>query len=151
MKLSVPTILLVAFLGSSCSAPVRHWSPFEAPRQEDWHSPGLLLLRYDSNNDGVVTRRELEAGLRQDFWQADTKRKGCLDDDELRAYNLRRIGIDKSTAIPLIDWKQNGCIDFDEFAAPMRSLFDEFDVNGDDKVTLEEMHLRVKPPTPTSH
>jgi len=148
MRLPDPIAMLLVFAVVGCAAPTHRWSPTGTPRQEDWHSPGLLLLRYDANNDGVVTRRELEAGLRQDFWQADTKKKGCLDDDEVRAYNLRRIDIDKSTAMPLIDWNHNGCIDFDEFAAPMRSLFDEFDVKGDGRVTLAEMHLRLQPPSP---
>ena len=75
------------------------------------------MLRYDSNNDGKITRRELEAGLRQDFRQADTNHDGVLDADEVRAANLRRIRIDQSTAIPLIDWNHDGYVDFNEFAA----------------------------------
>lgn len=145
MRLARILSVLVAIATCSCAAPTRHWSPNEAPRQEDRSSPGLLLLRYDANNDGIVTKRELEAGLRQDFWQADTKRNGCLDADEVQAYNMRQIRINQSTATPLIDWNHNGCIDFNEFAAPMRSLFEEFDVDGDGQVTLAEMHLRRVP------
>jgi len=134
-----------------CSAPTRHWTPFETQRAEDWHNPAALMLRYDANNDGQVTRRELEAGLRQDFWQADTNRDGVLEPDEVRAANLRRIRIDQSTAIPLIDWNHDGVVDFDEFAAGMRSLFEEYDTDGDGVVTLKEMHVKlehvaVKPP-----
>jgi Ca2+-binding EF-hand superfamily protein len=142
--------IFVAVATSGCATHVRHWSPVEKPRPEDWHPPGLLLLRYDANNDGVVTRRELEAGIRQDFWQADTKHNGCLDADEVLAYNMRQIRINQSTATPLIDWNHDGCIDFNEFAAPMRSLFEEFDVNGDGKVTLEEMHLRMPKKSPST-
>ena len=138
-----PAVVLTVVALFGCAAPTRHWSPAETPRPEDWRSPGLLLLRYDANNDGVVTKRELEAGLRQDFWQADINRDGCLDADESRAYNMRSINNEKSTAIPLVDWNQSGCIDFNEFAAPMRSLLDEFDANEDGQVTLQEMHLRI--------
>jgi Ca2+-binding EF-hand superfamily protein len=142
---------LLVLLLSGCSTPTRHWLPFETQRIEDWHNPAAQILRYDSNNDGQVTRRELEAGLRQDFWQADTNRDGVLDAEEVRAVNLRRIRIDQSTAIPLIDWNHDGVVDFNEFAAGMRSLFDEYDADGDGVVTLKEMHVKlqnvvVKPP-----
>jgi hypothetical protein len=126
-----------------CATPTRHWTPFEPPRPEK-HGSFEFLLRYDSNNDGKITRAELEAGLRQDFRQADTNHDGCLDPDEVLAVNQRRIRIDQSIAIPIIDWNHDGCVDFDEFAAPMRSLFEQYDVNEDGVVTLEEMHVRLE-------
>ena len=148
-SLIVLALLILAGCGTSDSGR-RHWEPNGTPRDENWHSPGLLLLRYDSNYDGMVTRAELEAGLRQDFWQADTNRDGCLDPNEVQVYNMRQIRLNQSTAIPLIDWNHDGCIDLNEFAAPMRSLFEEFDVDGDGKVTMAQMHLKfVKPPAAT--
>src|SRR5579862_4307372 len=131
--------LLSGLALAACSAPTRHWTPFEPPRPEK-HGSFEFLLRYDSNNDGTITRRELEAGLRQDFRQADTNHDGRLDPDEVRAANLRRIQLDQSTAIPLIDWNGDGYVDFTEFASGMRSVFEEYDTNGDGKVTPEEMH-----------
>jgi Ca2+-binding EF-hand superfamily protein len=106
------------------------------------------MLRYDSNNDGTITRRELEAGLRQDFLQADTNHDGRLDPDEVRAANLRRIQLDQSTAIPLIDWNGDGYVDFTEFASGMRSVFEEYDADGDGNVTPQEMHVRFKTVAP---
>jgi len=145
-----PSLLavLAAAVLSCCSTPTRHWSPVPKDNQTEWHPPGLLLWRYDADGDGKVTRRELEAGIRQDFWQADTKRKGCLDEDEMRAYNDRRIHIDKSTAIPVIDWTQSGCVSFDEFAAPFRSLFEQMDTENKGYVTLKDMGLRIAPKSP---
>jgi len=145
----VAVLLLVAVAGCATPTPTRHWKPFET-RQEDWHGPYNLILRYDANNDGNVTRRELEAGLRQDFRQADTNHDGRLDADEVRTANLRRIRIDQSTAIPLIDWSDDGFVDFGEFAAGMRSLFDQYDVDGDGKVTLDEMHIRLQRVVPAA-
>jgi Ca2+-binding EF-hand superfamily protein len=144
MRSQLSLAALVLFVLVGCSTPTRHWLPNDTPRRENWHDPALLLLRYDANNDSVVTRRELEAGLRQDFWQADTNHDGRLDPDEVRAYNLRRIRIDQSTAIPLIDWNDDGYVDFGEFAAGMRSLFEQYDADGDGKVTLDEMHIRLQ-------
>jgi Ca2+-binding EF-hand superfamily protein len=98
----------------------------------------MLIANYDSNGDGTVTRRELEAGLRQYFRQADTNHDGRLDPDEVAAANQRRISKDESAAMPLIDWNQDGYVDFDEFAAGVRSQFEQLDLNGDGKVTPDE-------------
>ena len=46
-----------------------------------------LLLRYDANHDGIVTREEMEAGLKADFAAADTNHDGCLDPSEVRIEN----------------------------------------------------------------
>ena len=132
----------------SCTAPSRHWSPNETSRQPDTHAPYVLMLRYDANNDGRITRGELEAGIRQDFRQADTNHNGLLDEDEVRAANLRRIRLDQSDATPLIDWDHDGYVDFNEFAAPIRSLFEQYDADEDGVVTLQEMHIRLEHTTP---
>jgi Ca2+-binding EF-hand superfamily protein len=145
-------VLVTALILGGCSAPTRHWTPYEPARPEK-HGAFEFLLRYDSNNDGKITRAELEAGLRQDFRQADINHDSCLDPEEVLAVNQRRIRIDQSIAIPLIDWNHDGCVDFAEFAAPMRSLFEQYDVDEDGVVTLAEMHVRlehVTPPKPGS-
>lgn len=146
-------VLALASLLAACSAsPHRHWSPNEVSRVPDTHAPYNLLLRYDADGDGRITRRELEAGLRQDFRKADTNHDGRLDVDEVRAENQRRIHLDQSDAIPLIDWDHDGYVDFEEFAAPIRSLFEQYDVDDDGVVTLDEMHIRIehKPPAKPS-
>src|SRR5215813_9312447 len=105
----VPTFAIAAALVvAACAPTVRHWSPFAPPRSEEWHSGRILIANYDSNGDGTVTRRELEAGLRQYFRQADSNRDGRLDADEVAAVNQRRISQDESAAMPLIDWNQDG-------------------------------------------
>ena len=150
MRQQLCVVTTTVILLASCAGPSRHWSPYDQSRPVDWHGPYVLLLRYDANNDGKITRPELEAGLRQDFWQADSNRDGVLDAEEVRATNLRRIRVDQSTAIPLIDWNHDGYVDFNEFAAPMRSLFEQYDADGDGVVTLEEMHIRLQKVSPTA-
>lgn len=144
---SAPIVVLFASVLVGCSTPTRHWTPFEPARPEK-HGSFEFLLRYDSNNDGKITRAELEAGLRQDFRQADSNHDGRLDPDEVLAVNQRRIKIDQSIAIPLIDWNHDGYVDFAEFAAPMRSLFEQYDADEDGVVTLQEMHVRLEHATP---
>ena len=129
---------VTGLLLSACAAHTPHWSPFATPRSENWHSGKMLIANYDTNGDGTVTRAELEAGLKQYFWQADTNRDGRLDADEVAAANRRRITLDQSTAMPLIDWNQDGYVDFNEFAAGVRSQFEQLDLDGNGEVTIQE-------------
>jgi Ca2+-binding EF-hand superfamily protein len=118
--------------------------PDEARNRENWHSAAAALLRYDANHDGTVTRDEMEAGLKTDFDRIDAKHSGCLDADEVTAENIRRQAEDAASYSPIIDWTQKGCVDFDAFAAPTRSLFEELDKSGDGKLTAKELNPHQK-------
>ncbi len=104
-----------------------------------------MLDKY-ADKDEVVTRAAMEAGLRADFAKADTNHDGCLEANEVRTVNEERWRVDESAASPLIDFEHNGCIDFDEFVATPRSLFDQLDKNGDGKLTPQELHPGRKLP-----
>ena len=100
-----------------------------------------LMLSYDENSDGVVTRQELEAGLRRQFATADLNHDGKIDQREMQAENDRRFRAFGTEASPLIDWNQDGFIDFDEFASTARSVFEEMDKNHDAKLDQNELRL----------
>lgn len=110
-----------------------------------------LLLRYDANHDGIVSRDEMEAGLKADFAAADTNGDGCLDPIETRAENQRRLARDGAQASPLVDWNLDGCVDFHEFANTAHSYFDLVDKKKDGRVTLQELRgpSMPIPPRPT--
>jgi Ca2+-binding EF-hand superfamily protein len=122
------------------------------PRHEDteFHPPRSILEAYDANHDGIIARSEMEAGLRVDFAKADVNHDGKLDADEARAVNAERLEADQSTASPLVDWNHDGFIDFSEFAATARSLFDQMDLDGDGKLTQKELHPPRGTPRPPS-
>ena len=126
----LPILLLAACAGHT-PAP-RHEEPEFRPVRS-------ILEVYDFNHDGTVTRAEMERGLHADFAKADAKHTGCLDAEEARAVNEQRWQQDQSTYSPLVDFKGDGCIDFDEFAATVHSLFDQMDANGDGKVEAKEL------------
>jgi len=84
----------------------------------------ILLLRYDANHDGSITREEMEAGLKADFAAADSDHDGCLSPAEVRAENERRLARDGAQASPLVDWNLDGCVDQREFGNTVRSYFD---------------------------
>ncbi len=106
--------------------------------EEEWHPPVQMLLRYADKN-GNVTRAAMEAGLRKDFDAADTNHDGVLEPDEVRAVNEKRWAEDQAATSPLVDWKDAGYVDFDDFAATARSLFDQLDVKGKGVLTPDEL------------
>jgi len=98
-----------------------------------------MLLKYDVNHDGTVTRNELIAGLKADFATHDTHHNGCLDAEQAAQINQARVEADQSTATPVMDWNQDGCIDYTEFSAAPYSLFDQLDADHDGKLTPKEL------------
>jgi len=146
-------VLSLAGCASDDKPKPRRWNPNAVPNSTaDWHSPIAILLSYDTDHDGDVTRKELEAGLKAEFDALDKKHTGCLDADEVTAINEERMKADESAASPLIDWKKKGCVDFDEYATTTRSLFLQMDTNGDGKLTPNELHPHKpgKQPTPVA-
>jgi hypothetical protein len=140
-KLLVLTLaVFLAGCGTTDTAHKPRWSPNGAPRDENWHSPAAALLKYDANHDGVLTKAELTAGLKSEFDAFDVKHNNCLGPDQVRAINQMRVQQDASQAIPLVDWNQDGCVDFHEYSGAALSLFDSMDTNGDGKLTAQELN-----------
>ena len=111
----------------------------------------MLLLRYDANHDGIVTRDEMEIGLKGEFAAADENHDGCLDPSEVRAENQRRLERDGAEASPLTDWNLDGCVDMREFSNTAHSYFDLADKKKDGKVTLVELRGPSMPIAPPSN
>lgn len=102
-------------------------TPGPGHREEIWHAPvSQLLLKY-VGPDGRLTRAQMEEGLRRDFAAADLNHSGVLEPDEARAVNQQRWNDDRSAISPLQDWNGDGVIDFNEYAAAARALFNELD------------------------
>lgn len=145
--LIVPLLIVLA----GCASEPRHqprWDPNAKPRDENWHSPAAALLKYDLNHDGTLTRDELRAGLKAEFDTYDVGHRNCIGPDQTRAINQMRVKEDASEATPLVDWNQDGCIDFNEYAGTALSLFDTLDVNGDGRLSDQELKPSPQGRTP---
>ena len=139
MKLRLPILLLVCCALSACASGHHRRIP-ENERPKEWHPSRDLLTKYDANHDGTLTKAELEAGLKTEFVAADTNHDACLTPDEVAAINEKRIQEQGSTSTPLIDWNQDGCVDFNEYAGTARSLFTEMDRNEDGELDPKELN-----------
>jgi EF hand len=109
-----------------------------------------LLLRYDANQDGTITKAELDAGLKADYAAADSNHDGCLDAAEVRVENENRLEQDGAQASPLKDWNLNGCVDMREFSNTAHSYFDLADRSKDGRVSIVELRgpsMPIAPPT----
>lgn len=100
-----------------------------------------LMLTYDENSDGVVTREELDDGLHRQFAAIDAARRGYLDAKEAQAEDDRRSRVLGVSYSPMVDMHRNGMIDYDEFAALPRAIFDRLDRNHDGKLDQGELRL----------
>jgi len=138
-----PLIFLAALLLAACGGrqqPPPWMRPTEKPRDENYHGGNAaMLLKYDANHDGTVTRDELIRGLKAEFAAHDPHRNACLDSDQAAQINQERVDADQSTATPVVDWNQDGCIDYTEFSAVPYSLFDQLDADHDGKLTQKEL------------
>jgi hypothetical protein len=137
-------ILLSVVVLAACGGERRQPPPWlrstEKPRDENYHGGNAaMLLKYDANHDGTVTRDELIRGLKAEFAAHDTHHNACLDADQAAQINQDRVDADQSTATPVVDWNQDGCIDYTEFSAAPYSLFDQLDADHDAKLTPKEL------------
>jgi hypothetical protein len=97
------------------------------------------MQSYDANKDESVTRAEMETQLKKDFRAADGNANGTLDAEEVRAENARRYSASGTQYSPLLDWNQDGLVDYSEFAGATRSLFDQLDRDGDGVLSGSEL------------
>jgi len=86
-----------------------------------------LMLSFDANKDGAVSRDEVDAGLKVQFDAADTDRNGSLNLSEIQAENARRWQRNGTASSPLIDWNQDGSVSFAEFSGTAHSVFGQLD------------------------
>jgi hypothetical protein len=143
-KLATAAGLATLMIGAACStlgtAP-RGRPGAMPPPITDLERDIRLMLSYDENTDGTVTRQELDAGLRRQFAACDLNGDGRLDGMETQAENQRRFMANGTLASPLIDWNQDGFVSFEEFATTAHSVFDQMDKDRDGRLTPDELRL----------
>jgi Ca2+-binding EF-hand superfamily protein len=110
-------------------------APAEQPKKRQPQS--MRLQRFDVNEDGTLTKGELESTLQADFKKEDTNQNQALDTAEARALNERLREEDGTS--PVFDWNADGRLVYSEFATQWRTLFDRSDRNQNGVVEEREM------------
>lgn len=106
-----------------------------------------MLLQYDTNQDGIISRAELEAGKTAEFAKADTNADGFLSWDEFQAWNEARRTAQTNAVFAVMDADGNAAVSAAEFANayPERgatqaaNMFALADTNADGVLSLEEL------------
>jgi hypothetical protein len=140
----VVAILSLALAGLSGCAGQRPQPGIPSEREQNVGT----LMRLDNNGDGLIDRLELDTALRRDYELADGNRDGQLSPDEAVDENARRWRLEGPAATPLIDWNQDGTVDFLEFANATRGLFDLMDTNRNGALSMQELTVARRPPPP---
>ncbi len=144
VKVAKGAAVAVLIIGavSACSGSTPRMRPGALPPTiTDLERDVRLMLSYDANSDGTVSRQELDEGLRRQFAACDVNGDGKLDSKETQDENQRRFMANGTLASPLIDWNQDGFVSFDEFATTAHSVFDQLDKDKDGRLTSDELRL----------
>src|SRR5690349_7479215 len=132
-------------VGACVLAPVCASLPALAQTPAGLPPSAALLLRYDADTDGTITKPEMEAGLKADYDAADLDHNNCINAAELRAENDKRLKRDGGQASPLVDWNLDGCVNMAEFAGTVRSYFTFADRTKDGTVSTAELRGPAMP------
>ena len=103
------------------------------------------LAPFVVNPNGGITRAELETALKAEFKKWDKDGNGELSPAEVRPLNAYLISLNIA-ASPVIDWNNDGKVDFQEFAGGWRTIFDLCDRDNDGVVPKAAMDRTVKTP-----
>jgi hypothetical protein len=105
----------------------------------------VILLRFDTNSDGEISKEEMESGLQAEYQAADLDKNNCLNAVEVRAENERRLAREGGQATPLADWNLDGCVRMQEFAGTARSYFTFADRTKNGVVNVNELRGPAMP------
>jgi len=126
MRLPLATVTLAASLFAAPAFAQDRSAPPVAPDPNRPAPPtifvepvGMMIAAFDANADGEVTRAEFDAGLRHSFEVIDKAHHGSL------------------SYVDFSDWAARWLGDANALPSPF-----EVDVNGDNRITLEELQYR---------
>jgi Ca2+-binding EF-hand superfamily protein len=110
-----------------------------------------MLKEADENDDGKITRAEIDKSIETRFGKADANKDGALDEKEFSAAMPKPPEppkppadapkppkFDPSVMFKRADWNGDGKITPDEFAIPIRAMAMHADRNGDGAVSDDD-------------
>lgn len=124
---------------------------------------GALIARYDANDDGSITRAEIDSGLAKDFKAADSDHNGKVSSAEFKAFMEARhaemmakmgkpagaegegpehegmMGHGAMDPVKHLDWNLDGTLSLEEMSAPVRLLAMRLDNDANGTITATDL------------
>lgn len=101
---------------------------------------GGLLASFDTNEDGIVSRTDLSAGIEAAFADADANGDGELTALEQQAWARSLPTRDNSLANPVrFDPNLDRRVSFEEFSAVITDLWNDYRADGDDVLKVSAL------------
>jgi Ca2+-binding EF-hand superfamily protein len=118
------------------NAPAAKPSPNYHPRRGS-RGGGNFCGRDDLNQDGKVTRAELDQALHQQF--AAAAKGSALNKDQFTSMQSTRASATSQRAFQRLDSNHDGKLTLEEFSASQQRTFARMDKNNDGVITRDEM------------
>ena len=103
----------------------------------------MMMQKFDSNGDGVITREEAMAARDKMFTESDTDKNGSLNAAEIDAAiakRMQRMMVRmRYRMLGKVDANGDGVISKDEMETMAKNRFAMADKNGDGKITRDEI------------
>jgi Ca2+-binding EF-hand superfamily protein len=115
-------------------------SPFHRRRTGGFRGRGNLCAKNDLNQDGKLTRAELDKAVAVQF--QDAGRGSSLTPDQFYAINVARFRDEAGRMFTRADTDRDGKLTLSEFAAREEKLFARLDKNHDGVITRDELASR---------
>lgn len=109
---------------------------------------GGMIMRYDADQDGVVTQSEFNTARAASFSETDANHDGALSRDEIQAFHRahrearREAGGPRRDPMSRADANNDGRVTREEFLAGPAAMFDRMDTNNDGVLSADERPQR---------